>query len=909
MQGNNFGGHNLASYSAKYLTDWTSGEGAISYELFLQQKEFEKSNLAAIDAQTEAIVGSTEQIAEVLHSGLEAGFGEVSRGIDGLRSEMEGVADAVRRGADAINAALYWGFAKLLDSQSRLADSLEQLVSLARTPSQTWALEQFEIARDNERRLLFPEALEAVTRAIDGHASNIGHKTEFRFHLLLGKIRLGNFQNTSADIVSPPAAEKAFLDAARYAKAEFPTECGAALICAGRAAHVQKEFGRAIEHTEAGLAILPKHAHGHYQLARLLCASGRAEMARGPLAKAVRYLPELSIAASREAEFAGAQSMVRNALADATGMLVGVLQHKGAEFNSSRSIVADIKWADQVLSRLSADKLALLAQPASEAREALSRRTVLSVSEGILRLMRSREDFNRVLSGFKADLLSAVDAKQEAATRASSAAIAAINRQKTARKDDIDGQWNSMTVLAWGIGFIAAVVAILTIFLGQVLTSILVGGAGGWLANSVLKARKRPYGDLDQFDVRIGAENQKLQQTSYELQQERNQIERLSLPPNIGVFSAFEDDPPPMLTDWAEDWIAPSNSTRTDGRTPQLSSPAQSPLFANSVRTPPDSRRQDSAGMGAPVLIVIALLVVAGTAIWLTDPMGWSRAPIEESGLSGPTAAADEAGVRTDDEAWEAATGARERGPLDAYLEAFPTGRHADEARAQIAALDVLAQSSTTGELRSLAGDSYLVEAFQPSTQIIVRATGARLREAPFANERTGVIASAQDGEALDVVGRVMQEDGLWYQIRMTAGNVAYIRADLTSAPFTPEQNQPNDLTSASDTAVGQAPLSPTVSPPLVYDTKPVRHRNASMPNYPATSATAKEEGTTTLTACIELTGRVRSVEVTKSSGFPRLDAAAAAWLEAQTFDPATAENRPVEFCGYSMDYQWKLEN
>ena len=67
---------------------------------------------------------------------------------------------ADRRGhrrVNRLNAKFDWGFSQLIAGIGRTNDSLEELIATAKTPAETWAYEQHEIARDAIRRELYPE--------------------------------------------------------------------------------------------------------------------------------------------------------------------------------------------------------------------------------------------------------------------------------------------------------------------------------------------------------------------------------------------------------------------------------------------------------------------------------------------------------------------------------------------------------------------------------------------------------------------------------------------------------------------------------------------------------------------------------------------------------------------------------
>ena len=117
----------------------------------------------------------------------------VSSGFEQLSFDMQ----AISSGISELTSVFEWGFSELIAGVGRMNDLLSELVQIAKTPAQTWAYEQFEIARDAFRQGLYEEALEYLNRSIEGYVGNTGYKLEYRFHFLLGTIRMGSFQNTS----------------------------------------------------------------------------------------------------------------------------------------------------------------------------------------------------------------------------------------------------------------------------------------------------------------------------------------------------------------------------------------------------------------------------------------------------------------------------------------------------------------------------------------------------------------------------------------------------------------------------------------------------------------------------------------------------------------------------------------
>jgi protein TonB len=94
---------------------------------------------------------------------------------------------------------------------------------------------------------------------------------------------------------------------------------------------------------------------------------------------------------------------------------------------------------------------------------------------------------------------------------------------------------------------------------------------------------------------------------------------------------------------------------------------------------------------------------------------------------------------------------------------------------------------------------------------------------------------------------------------------------------------------------------APTAPAPVMLSGPTSRPRPISGPDgrerYPKESIVAKETGTPTITICVSATGTVDSVQVTRSSGFPRLDEAAVGIGRDFRFKPAMRQGQPVPVC------------
>ncbi|MDP2999956.1 MAG: hypothetical protein Q8N47_20895 [Bryobacterales bacterium] len=223
----------------------------------------------------------------------------VAEGFEQLSFDVQ----ALTAGVSELTAAFHWGFSELLTTVGRVNATLVELVKIAKTPAQTWAYEQFEIARDAFRQNLYPEALEYLNRAINGYVGNTGYKLEYRFHYLWGTILLGSSRNTSKDILNLPYAENAFLNAARYAQRDEPKEAGRAFLAAGWAAYCQGKMKAAKEYTEQALSLFPALAEDHFQLAKIEMHVDEPDQGLLPLRRAIELERAYSIKAAADDDF------------------------------------------------------------------------------------------------------------------------------------------------------------------------------------------------------------------------------------------------------------------------------------------------------------------------------------------------------------------------------------------------------------------------------------------------------------------------------------------------------------------------------------------------------------------------------------------------------------------------------
>ncbi len=236
-----------------------------SYKNYLQARSFEESIRLEFNNQTKQLIASEKKVKEEVVKRI----GHIAESIELVGNEICYKLSDIHNSIVDLNATFNWGFSEMLTSIGLINESLESLIKIATTPAQTWAYEQFEIARDAYRKELYEEALEYLDKAINGYKSNAGYKIEYRFHFLKGVIHLGSFKNNSVKIINSQKAEESFINAYRYSKSDYPNRASKSLLNAGWAAYCQGEMKRAREHTQRSLQIDSKFADGFFQLAKI----------------------------------------------------------------------------------------------------------------------------------------------------------------------------------------------------------------------------------------------------------------------------------------------------------------------------------------------------------------------------------------------------------------------------------------------------------------------------------------------------------------------------------------------------------------------------------------------------------------------------------------------------------------
>ena len=96
-------------------------------------------------------------------------------------------------------------------------------------------------------------------------------------------------------------------------------------------------------------------------------------------------------------------------------------------------------------------------------------------------------------------------------------------------------------------------------------------------------------------------------------------------------------------------------------------------------------------------------------------------------------------------------------------------------------------------------------------------------------------------------------------------------------------------------------PVAPVAAAPEPAPLVPARFDAAYLrnpaPPYPSISRRLGEQGTTQMRVCLDVQGSPQSVDVSRSSGFERLDSAAVQAVRKWKFEPSRRGTVPVEDC------------
>lgn len=142
----------------------------------------------------------------------------------GLQEKLEGGFLALQSDIQALNASVdnlsalfVWGASEIIGKISRVGDTLDELLRIAKSPEETWAYEQFTMSKRALSKGFTDEALNYLSKAIDGDGrAHSGYPLDHRFHFFRGQLHSSFGLNPPVpEAVDLRLAEKSFLLAAR----------------------------------------------------------------------------------------------------------------------------------------------------------------------------------------------------------------------------------------------------------------------------------------------------------------------------------------------------------------------------------------------------------------------------------------------------------------------------------------------------------------------------------------------------------------------------------------------------------------------------------------------------------------------------------------------------------------------
>lgn len=230
-----------------------------------------------------------------IDANLVSGFEQVEYSIDELKAT---VAEVGYRQVTAIH-----NMAGLMDARfnsviwelSGVNNHLSDLVKIASNPSQTWAKEQYEIAKSAFERGLYEEALDYIDRAINGYGEKVGQSLEHRFFLLKGILLLGGANEESLEHIDLDVAFDSFKKAIRYSKGVSIDDYSKSLYFAGYTLLCLKKFDTSEDYLRKSIQANPRDSLSHYHYSLILGILGQLEGAKTHLTQAFILDPKLGL--------------------------------------------------------------------------------------------------------------------------------------------------------------------------------------------------------------------------------------------------------------------------------------------------------------------------------------------------------------------------------------------------------------------------------------------------------------------------------------------------------------------------------------------------------------------------------------------------------------------------------------
>jgi tetratricopeptide (TPR) repeat protein len=265
-----------------------------------------------------------------------------------------------------------WGLGRLESAIASLRVPLDTLMRLARTPDQTWAYAQFDIAREAYRGGQFSRALAHIERAINGDQAHAGHRMEHRLHHFLGIVRRGSYSNNSPEIVDLEKAKRAYLDVPRYTADDHKHDAARALCAAGWTSYCQNRLDQALEYTTRALTYSDL-AEANFQRAKILMHRGEVRSGLESLLQAIHADPLYAVRCFDNGDFLAHEEAVRGLVVELRDARVGRCREVFAAAGQIiRAVETDVARIDRLNSELESSLTGKSAKSLKTAREAIA---------------------------------------------------------------------------------------------------------------------------------------------------------------------------------------------------------------------------------------------------------------------------------------------------------------------------------------------------------------------------------------------------------------------------------------------------------------------------------------------------------------------------------------------------------
>ena len=276
------------------------------YRAYLEKKSHFDRIEGAISKQTLDLIANDRELSAAGIEVFENATDSMNESLIGISTTLDEVTLNTRdisRSIDRMSALVSDHLARISIQLTGIGTSLETLIEISRSPEQTWALEQFDVARDAFSRKLTSEALEYVNRSLNGYRDRSGYPLDHRFHILKGLILRGSASEDGWELVDLEKAIESFRTACKYARSVDQKSVTVSLIYQAQCEYALGRIDDAVATLQAAASGESNNPKVHYWLGKLHFRKGRDDLGRDHLDYAIRSDWAWSIRAELDTDF------------------------------------------------------------------------------------------------------------------------------------------------------------------------------------------------------------------------------------------------------------------------------------------------------------------------------------------------------------------------------------------------------------------------------------------------------------------------------------------------------------------------------------------------------------------------------------------------------------------------------